>query len=233
MVEERQRQRQTPRTSNAMDNYYGYDRGLDVRNPQDLQKQRQTIGPNRFRPNEPNYIGSNYTTGLGSFQLANTNDPGSNFRILQQMSPAQQEEYQTADVSGIFDMYNEYKDKFGQFDFGAKDNSYDYEKEIGPGTLGIGGEYDFDDEEGKIGATYSMTFDDGGIATLPEFDIPDYMTKDYYMQQVVSKEKVPMTDDQKDYLYDYMLDFMMKQKMQEQREMEGRIPPFNYEGLEV
>ena len=42
-----------------------------------------------------------------------------------------------------------------------------------------------------------------------------------------------MTDDQKDYLYDYMLDFMMKQKMQEQREMEGRIPPFNYEGLEV
>ena len=78
-----------------------------------------------------------------------------------------------------------------------------------------------------------MTFDDGGIATLPEFDIPDYMTKDYYMQQVVPKEKVPMTDDQKDYLYDYMLDFMMKQKMQEQREMEGRIPPFNYEGLEV
>ena len=38
--------------------------------------------------------------GLRSLQqMANTNDPESNFRILQQMSPAQQEEYQTADAS--------------------------------------------------------------------------------------------------------------------------------------
>ena len=221
MVEERQRQRQTPRTSNAMDNYYGYDRGLDVRNPQDLQKQRQTIGPNRFRPNEPNYIGSNYTTGLGSFQLANTNDPGSNFRILQQMSPAQQEEYQTAGVSNIYDRYKKYKNKFGDFDFGDKEYSYEYEKKLGPGILGLDGSYDFDDDDARVGIDYSMSFDDGGIATLPT---PEGMQK---------KEKVPMTDDQKDYLYDYMLDFMMKQKMQEQREMEGRIPPFNYEGLEV
>ena len=85
MVEERQRQRQTPLArienpgSNAMDNYYGFDRGLDIRNPQDLQKQRQTIGPNRFRLNEPNYIGKiihigdSYTGGI--MQMANTNDP--------------------------------------------------------------------------------------------------------------------------------------------------------------
>ena len=38
----------------------------------------------------------------------------------------------------------------------------------------------------------------------------------------------------KDFLYDYMLDFYDETKMQrEQKEMEGRIPPFNYEGLEV
>jgi hypothetical protein len=331
MVDEIQRQRQTPRTSNAMDNYYGFGRGLDVRNPQDLRRQqdaqamknphhpihanrnnmrgkdsyRVNVGPrpqrdttglggliNRLDRRNIGYtdmlnaLGSSFdpfSTGFGSpggrfneeysdwedkfggdydtlsgehfrdsytsserqpglegnmglrslQQMANTNDPESNWRILQQMSPAQQEEYQTADASGIFDMYNEYKDKFGEYDFGDKEYSYDYEKEIGPGTLGIGGKYDFDDEEGKIGATYSMTFDDGGIATLPEFDIPDYMTKDHYMQQVVPKEKVPMTDDQKDYLYDYMLDFMFKQKQREQREMKGRILPFNYEGLEV
>jgi len=247
MVDEIQRQRQTPRTSNAMDNYYGFGRGLDVRNPGDLAIQRAQSYPSNRQPllNQPPVRGlpslphpnprmREIMGGLRSLQqMANTNDPESNWRILQQMSPAQQEEYQTADASGIFDMYNEYKDKFGEYDFGDKEYSYDYEKEIGPGTLGIGGKYDFDDEEGKIGATYSMTFDDGGIATLPEFDIPDYMTKDHYMQQVVPKEKVPMTDDQKDYLYDYMLDFMFKQKQREQREMKGRILPFNYEGLEV
>ena len=42
-----------------------------------------------------------------------------------------------------------------------------------------------------------------------------------------------LTDEQKDYLYDYMLDFMFKQKQREQRENEGRIPPFNYFDMEV
>ena len=49
--------------------------------------------------------------------------------------------------------------------------------------------------------------------------------------QMIEPKK--LTDEQKDYLYDYMLDFMFKQKQREQQEMEGRIPPFNYEGLEV
>ena len=68
----------------------------------------------------------------------------------------------------------------------------------------------------------ALAFNDGGIATLPEMQQPE-------MQQ----PKVPMTDEQKDYLFDYMMDFMMKQKMREQQEMEGRIPEFSYEGLEV
>ena len=229
MVEERQRQRQTPLArienpgSNAMDNYYGFDRGLDVRNPQDLQKQRQTVSPNRFRANEPNYIGNNllgdsYTGGI--MQMTNNNNPESNFRILQQMSPTLQEEYQTADSSNVFDMYDQYKDKYGEFDFGDMEYSNSYEKEVGPGILGFDGSYDFDDNDAKMGINYSMSFDDGGIATLPE-------------TQSMQQPKVPMTDEQKDYLYDYMLDFMMKQRMKEQKEMEGKIPPFNYEGLEV
>ena len=68
---------------------------------------------------------------------------------------------------------------------------------------------------------YTITFNEGGIATLPT---PEGMQK---------KERVPLTDEQKDFLYDYMIDFMIKQKQREQREMKGRIPPFNYEGLEV
>ena len=65
-----------------------------------------------------------------------------------------------------------------------------------------------------------IEFDDGGIATLPT---PEGM----------QRERVPLTDEQKDYLYDYMLDFMFKQKQREQMEQESIIPPFNYEGLEV
>ena len=69
---------------------------------------------------------------------------------------------------------------------------------------------------------------DEGIASLPEGKMePDLET------MLPNAARTPMTDDQKDYLYDYMIDFMMKQKQREQREMEGRIPPFNYEGLEV
>ena len=127
---------------------------------------------------------------------------------------------QTADASGIFNLYDQYKDKFGEFDLGDKEYSYNYDMPLGPGTLGIGGKYDFDDENAGIGLNYSMSFDKGGIASLPETKKPQ-------------PEKVPLSDDQKDYLYDYMIDFMMKQKQREQREMEGRIPPFNYEGLEV
>ena len=95
---------------------------------------------------------------------------------------------------------------------------YDYERPMGPGIFSLGGEYDIDDNEYGFNAGYKFEFDEGGIASLPE------------TQQ---SEKVPMTDEQKDYLYDYMLDFMMKQRMREQQEMEGKIPPFNYEGLEV
>ena len=159
--------------------------------------------------------------GLRSLQqMANTNNPESNFRILQQMSPDQQEEYQTADASDTIKKFEEYKDKFGEFDFGDMEYSNSYEKEFGPGILGFDGSYDFDDNDAQMGINYSMSFDDGGIATLPE-------------TQSMQQPKVPMTDEQKDYLYDYMLDFMMKQRMKEQKEMEGKIPPFNYEGLEV
>jgi len=164
--------------------------------------------------------GQDYMPARGIMQMANTNNPESNFRILQQMSPTQQEEYQTADASNVFDTYNQYKDKYGEFDFGDMEYSNSYEKELGPGILGFDGSYDFDDNDAKMGINYSMSFDDGGIATLPE-------------TQSMQQPKVPMTDEQKDYLYDYMLDFMMKQRMKEQKEMEGKIPPFNYEGLEV
>ena len=331
MVEERQRQRQTPLArienpgSNAMDNYYGFDRGLDVKNPQDLRRQQDAQAmKNPHHPihaNRTDYMAQGYnslgqlqnypsrrnmrgkdryrvnvgprpegdTTGLGGLinrldtgnkgygymlnrvfelpfdqevidwqdkygsdyssytgdhrteshisserqpglegnmglrplqQMANTNNPESNFRILQQMSPTQQEEYQTADASNVFDIYNQYKDKYGEFDFGDMEYSNSYEKELGPGILGFDGSYDFDDNDAKMGINYSMSFDDGGIATLPE-------------TQSMQQPKVPMTDEQKDYLYDYMLDFMIKQRMKEQKEMEGKIPPFNYEGLEV
>ena len=55
MVDESQRQRQTPQTSNAMDNYYGFGRGLDVRNPGDLAIQRAQSYPSNRQPllNQP------------------------------------------------------------------------------------------------------------------------------------------------------------------------------------
>ena len=34
--------------------------------------------------------------------------------------------------------FEEYKNKFGEYDFGDKEYSYEYEKELGPGILGIG-----------------------------------------------------------------------------------------------
>ena len=131
---------------------------------------------------------------------------------------------QTADASGVFSALKDYKkkieDRVGKYNFGENKYEYDYEKELGPGTLGLGGNYDFDDNQYGLNIGYKMIFDDGGIATLPT---PEGM----------QREKVPLTDEQKDYLYDFMLDFMFKQRQREQQEMEGRIPPFNYEGLEV
>ena len=73
---------------------------------------------------------------------------------------------QTADASSIFNLYDQWKDKFGEFDFGDKEYSYDYERPLGPGTLGIGGSYDFDDENAGISLNYSMSFNRGGIASL-------------------------------------------------------------------
>ena len=105
-------------------------------------------------------------------------------------------------------------------DIDDREIGYDYEKDLGPGTFNIGGDYDFDDNQYDFNLGYKMTFDDGGIATLPT---PEGM----------QRERVPLTDEQKDYLYDYMLDFMFKQKQREQMEQESIIPPFNYEGLEV
>ena len=103
-------------------------------------------------------------------------------------------------------------------DIGDKSIGYDYERPMGPGIFSLGGEYDIDDNEYGLNFGYKFGFDEGGIASLPKTN---------------EMGKTPMTDEQKDYLYDYMLDFMMKQRMREQQEMEGRVPPFNYEGLEV
>ncbi len=107
---------------------------------------------------------------------------------------------------------------------GEKNIGYTYEKEVGPGMFNIGGDYDYGNNDYNFDIGYKMGFDEGGIATLPEGN-----TEEPGMQQ----PKVPMTDEQKDYLFDYMMDFMMKQKMREQQEMEGKIPRFNYKGLEV
>ena len=109
-----------------------------------------------------------------------------------------------------------------EVDLNKKKISKYYEKELGQGIFSFGGDYDYGNNGFNVGGNYSVAFNDGGIATLPEMQQPE-------MQQ----PKVPMTDEQKDYLFDYMMDFMMKQKMREQQEMEGRIPEFSYEGLEV
>ena len=103
---------------------------------------------------------------------------------------------------------------------GEKKVSYDYERPVGPGILSIGADYDYGNNNFGLSGRYKIEYDDGGIATLPT---PEGM----------ERERVPLTDEQKDYLYDYMLDFMFKQKQREQMEQESIIPPFNYEGLEV
>jgi len=105
---------------------------------------------------------------------------------------------------------------------------YEYERPMGPGIFSFGGEYDYGTDDYGLDFGYKFGFDEGGIATLTE-DLEQRMTTPD--PQMIEPKK--LTDEQKDYLYDYMLDFMFKQKQREQREMEGRIPPFNYEGLEV
>jgi len=123
-------------------------------------------------------------------------------------------------MNRIQNIYNKVNPFIPNIDIDDREIGYDYEKDLGPGTFNIGGDYDFDDNQYGLNIGYKMTFDDGGIATLPT---PEGM----------QRERVPLTDEQKDFLYDYMIDFMIKQKQREQREMKGRIPPFNYEGLEV
>ena len=114
--------------------------------------------------------------------------------------------------------YDKVESYLPDVDIGDKSIGYDYERPMGPGIFSLGGEYDIDDNEYGLNFGYKFGFDEGGIASLPKTN---------------EMVKTPMTDEQKDYLYDYMLDFMMKQRMREQQEMEGRVPPFNYEGLEV
>ena len=123
-------------------------------------------------------------------------------------------------VDKIKNMYNKVDPFVPDINIDDREIGYDYEKDLGPGTFNVGGDYDFDDNQYNFNLGYKMTFDDGGIATLPT---PEGM----------ERERVPLTDEQKDYLYDYMLDFMFKQKQREQMEQESIIPPFNYEGLEV
>ena len=69
-------------------------------------------------------------------------DPGNSG--IMQMSPAQQEEYQTADASGIFNLYDQYKDKFGEYDFADNEYSYNYDMPLGPGNLNVGGSYNIE-----------------------------------------------------------------------------------------
>ena len=243
MVDERQRQRQTPlariknQRSNVLDNYYGFDRIRDVRTepslphkfqyrdpetnrtgiynydprppkgsiPRDFLRQRQPgIEQFNMRPPRQGVMGmdiasNNFQPNQSGIMLAMNNNPT---------------------VDKIKNIYNKVDPFIPDIDIDDREIGYDYEKELGPGTLGLGGNYDFDDNQYGLNIGYKMTFDDGGIATLPT---PEGM----------QREKVPLTDEQKDYLYDFMLDFMFKQRQREQQEMEGRIPPFNYEGLEV
>ena len=59
MVDEIQRHRHRPQTSNAMDNYYGFGRGLDVRNPVDWRIQQAHNNPSNRQPllNQPPVAG--------------------------------------------------------------------------------------------------------------------------------------------------------------------------------
>ena len=128
----------------------------------------------------------------------------------------------------IMEGYEKVEPYLPDVDVRNKRIGYDYERPMGPGIFSFGGEYDIDDNQYGLDFGYKFGFDDGGIATLTE-DLEQRMTTPD--PQMIEPKK--LTDEQKDYLYDYMLDFMFKQKQRERQEMEGRIPPFNYEGLEV
>ena len=243
MVDERQRQRQTPlakiknQRSNALDNYYGWNSsmGRDVRTDPSLPHKFQYLNSEGFGPGRTRIYNYDPRPRPGSIprEFLRQRQPGIekfNMRppregIMGADIAAIDPRIQTADASGVFSALKDYKkkieDRAGKYDFGENKYEYDYEKELGPGTLGLGGFYDFDDKEYGVQGKYTITFNEGGIATLPT---PEGMQK---------KERVPLTDEQKDFLYDYMIDFMIKQKQREQREMKGRILPFNYEGLEV
>ena len=121
----------------------------------------------------------------------------------------------------IIEGYEKINPYLPEVDLGDKRIEYQYEKPVGPGIFSLGGEYDIDDNEYGLDFGYKFSFEDGGIASLPT---PERMQEN---------ERVPLTDEQKDYLYDYMLDFMFKQKQREQMENEGRVPPFNYFDMEV
>jgi len=135
-------------------------------------------------------------------------------------------------VDKIKNIYNRVDPFIPDIDIDDREIGYDYEKDLGPGTFNVGGDYDFDDNQYNFNLGYKMTFDDGGMATLPTpHDNEGIATLP--TPERMQRERVPLTDEQKDYLYDYMLDFMFKQKQREQMEQESIIPPFNYEGLEV
>ena len=121
----------------------------------------------------------------------------------------------------IIEGYEKINPYLPEVDLGDKKIEYQYEKPVGPGIFSLGGQYDIDDNQYGLDFGYKFSFEDGGIASLPT---PERMQEN---------ERVPLTDEQKDYLYDYMLDFMFKQKQREQMENEGRIPPFNYFDMEV
>jgi hypothetical protein len=135
-------------------------------------------------------------------------------------------------MNKIQNIYNKVHPFVPDIDIDNREIGYNYEKDLGPGTFNVGGNYDFDDNEYDFNLGYKMTFDEGGMATLPTpHDYEGIATLP--TPEGMQRERVPLTDEQKDFLYDYMLDFMFKQKQREQMEQESIIPPFNYEGLEV
>jgi hypothetical protein len=246
MVDERQRQRQTPlakiknQRSNALDNYYGWNSsmGRDVRTDPSLPHKFQYLNSEGFGPGRTRIYNYDPRPRPGSIprEFLRQRQPGiekfnmrpprqgvmgmdiasNNFQPNQSGIMLAMNNNPTVDkIKNIYNKVDPYIPK--KLDEETQGEFYGYEAPMGPGVLTFGTDRDFDNFYGG----YKMTFDDGGIATLPT---PEGMQK---------KERVPLTDEQKDFLYDYMIDFMIKQKQREQREMKGRIPPFNYEGLEV
>ena len=132
----------------------------------------------------------------------------------------------------VIEGYDRVEPYLPNVNLGEKRVSYDYERPVGPGILSIGGNYDYGSNDYGLFGKYKIEFDDGGIATLPTpHDNEGIATLP--TPERMQRERVPLTEEQKNYLYDYMLDFMFKQKQREQMEQENIIPPFNYEGLEV